>query len=206
MKLTDIKPKKGLKIRRKNWTKDYFWYFEFDEYFNELVLKNCNKNYARICESDLTNDWEIFEEITLGNIRKRYYEFKCELITPNIIEMRRKDLKLLKKSTVSELDWSYKPNNLFGMEIVINNNLTRGEFLLKYVKEETLSEKLIYASHSSNGDSWGDNVVRHFDLKKSIKNLKIDFCSSLNSLFKGEPCNECEECRKINKRMGNKII
>lgn len=69
MKLTDITPKKGLKIRRQNWTPDYYWYFEFDDYFNELVLKNQRDNYARICISDLKeNDWEIFvPEITESN-------------------------------------------------------------------------------------------------------------------------------------------
>lgn len=202
MKITDITPKPDLKIRRKNWREDYYWYFKHDDYFKELALINKNGNMARICKSDLLVDnWEIFKKISLEKLSKKYAEFKYSHVRqePNTIILNRKDLRELNNETKNELDWSYKPNQLFGMKIVINNSLMNGCFELKYVEEiETLNDKV--ETNTLMGSCCKTIEIKQCfeDIKEEIYNMK-----TLGYITRE---NECDLKQIINKIVGKMLI
>lgn len=63
MKLCDIKPLEGRKIRRNSWESEpYYWVWKTDKYFDDLHLINMKGNAAKICRGDIeSSDWIILD-------------------------------------------------------------------------------------------------------------------------------------------------
>lgn len=208
MKITDIKIKPDLKIRRANWKGDYYWYYKYDDYFKGLVLMNCNGNNARICESDLTTDnWELYvEEIKEAN------GLRVGDIVRIVNEggLYHRHHQMAKKMRLKKWTNGKEPMNTIGKVVAFRNHrlgfgmlcgvrIGHNDYIygidaVKKQKETTLSDNMNEYQR-----------LRREDVKQSIKNIKEEIYN-MKVLGYITRRNECDLKKIINDEFGGKLI
>lgn len=122
-------PVEGLRIRRKNWSENYYWEFQYQDYFKDLVLMNKRGNTAKICSGDLwANDWEIFKQVTLSD--KIDWTSKLgDSVSANEIKICVRNMKQDIRNFLHDFSYKNKLNpkksgqQLGGVNLIINKNL-----------------------------------------------------------------------------------
>ena len=81
MKIYELLISEGIKIRRKSWSKNYYWVWKYDDYFDDFHLFNMKGNHAKICRADLRHsDWEYFKDRKATEIKRDLDRIKGMII------------------------------------------------------------------------------------------------------------------------------
>lgn len=165
--------KEGKKVRRAKWKYGYELHFYDDGYriSGKALVDAKDKDFFEVkcgsfkIEDFEADDWELYGNVSVKQINEARTLAREEGMNPNRLKIHPEDLKELIESTKHDIDWSYKPNEFFGLLIIEDDKMIRGNALVYEEPKESLSDK----SYLIDDDY---RVIEFGKIKEKIQNAQ----------------------------------